>query len=137
MNTVRVFIVLATVCYGILSVSGCSSSVDPKEAAQSMLPENAVFYAASEGNVAMLQSLLAKDPTLKDAYGPNGIAPLHAAADAGQNAAVQYLLEQGADPLVEDEYGNKPVQAAFAKAHKDTAKILQSAMSAKDGGAAQ
>ena len=134
---IRVVMCLIMVGCAVLSFCGCSSEKGDAalmDSASSSNPESAIFIAASMGDVTKLKSLLEADPTLVDVYGPNGKSPLHDAAAAGQNAAVKYLLEKGADPLVADEDGNTAIGTALGNLHKDTAKIIEDAMTQKGGG---
>ena len=91
----------------------------------SLPPEEQIMQAAGKGDMTALESLLASDATLVDALGMNGMTPLHAAAATGQNAAVKYLLESGADPLAEDENSGTPLNAARVEGHADTAQIIE------------
>jgi ankyrin repeat protein len=61
--------------------------------------EGDVFSAAALGQVDELDELLTEDPSLVDAKvgDSTGWTPLHFAAARGQEAAVELLLEQGAD----------------------------------------
>lgn len=52
--------------------------------------------AATAGNVAQIESLLAADPALIHAANNDGFEPLHLAAFFGQAAAVKALLAHGA-----------------------------------------
>ena len=137
MNIIRVLVCLAFVSGLAVFFSGCGAKEDVAMDQGSSSSEQDIFIAASTGNVARLKTLLTADPTLIDAYGPNGKSPLHDAALAGQNAAVKYLLEQGADPMLADEDGNTAIGAALGNLHKDTAKIMQDAIAQKGGGSAQ
>lgn len=137
MKTTRVVMcVVMSTCLAVV-FAGCSGNVDiPRPDESSLSPEDLFFAAAANGDVGKLKSLLATDPTLIGAYGPEGTSPLHTAAFAGQNEAVQFLLEQGADPMLEDENGNTPLNVAVTEGHEDTAKIMTDAMEGAGGGAA-
>ena len=140
MNTIRLFMCLILVSFVAVAVSSCSSkSAEDVATAQgaSGKPEQEIFIAASTGDMAKLKSLISTDPTLIDAYGPNGKSPLHDAAAEGKNEAVKFLLEKGADPMVKDEDGNTAIDIALGNLHKDTAKLMQDAAASKGGGAAK
>lgn len=141
MSTLRIFAgVVGVVCFGVLLAacsSGGTSISSTSSGASSLSPEEDILRAAGAGDIPRLQALLAQDKTLVDAYGPNGMSPLQAAAAAGQNAAVSLLLENGADPMMADDDGNNPLNAAKAEGHPDTAKIITDAIAAKGGAAPQ
>ena len=120
----------------VFAVGGCSGKTAESNLAgpsrnANLSIEDQVFNAAAEGDVAKLKSLLDQDKTLVDAYGQNGISPLHSAAMNGQNGAVKLLLEYGADPMVENDDGNNAINSANVEGHPDTAKILVDAAGAK------
>src|SRR5450755_4025192 len=56
-----------------------------------------VFEAATLGDVARLNALLATDPTLAKAFSGDGFTALHLAAFFGQPAAVEALLHHAPD----------------------------------------
>ena len=53
-----------------------------------------------------------------------GATPLHCASQEGHCAAVETLLEGGADPLQPDKKGALPIHAAAQNNHNDSVKIL-------------
>jgi len=65
-----------------------------------------IHDAALKGDLAKVQELLAKDPSLLNAKGRNEKAPIHWAAQGGHAAVVKYLLSQGApidEPNIQKE----------------------------------
>ena len=61
--------------------------------------------AVRQGDVVTIRALLAEDPALASARSetdPRGTAPLHVAAEFGQSAAAQALLDCGASDSVFD-----------------------------------
>ncbi|RMZ86860.1 hypothetical protein DV736_g5911, partial [Chaetothyriales sp. CBS 134916] len=56
--------------------------------------------------------------------------PLHDAAASGNDPAVRYLLDQGANPLIRDTRGSLPSEVARNTQHETTAQLLESATSA-------
>ncbi|MBI5095757.1 MAG: ankyrin repeat domain-containing protein [Candidatus Hydrogenedentes bacterium] len=129
--------VLAIVILGFAGL-GCGGTEIPGVADDSNRSAADQFIdAAYRGDVAKMKTLLAQDATLVKAHGERGTTPLLEAARAGQNGAVQLLLEHGADPMARDEAGDTPGNAAMVERHPDTAKIIAEAMNAKRGAAAQ
>jgi len=57
----------------------------------------------------------------KDGYNNT---PLHEAAIWGREDLVQYLLEKGADPKVEDKYGRTPLYWAEKRGHKPIVELF-------------
>lgn len=114
-------------------LSGCSGTSAPADAAStvdvSSLPiEQQVIEAAITGNVDRLKALIASDATLVNLQDDDNRTPLHFAAAHGRNAAVKYLLENGADPLIEDSDGFCPQATAAQWGNLDTAKVIGEAV---------
>ncbi len=65
--------------------------------------------------VRLLELLLSDLGCDADVRNDHGVSPLHIAADLGHAAAVELLIEHGADPRAEDKMGDTPaVKAAMA-----------------------
>lgn len=71
-----------------------------------------VFDAAAVGRTRGLEELLDADPELAHARTGDGSTPLHLAARFDQSAAVEALLEHGADPAARDGEGRTPADVA-------------------------
>ena len=59
-----------------------------------------IFEAAAVGRADRVRELLASDPSLAEAWSPDGFQALHLAAFFGHADAAEALLEAGADPSV-------------------------------------
>ena len=60
-------------------------------------------------------------------YEPFGLGtPLHDAAASGNEPAVRYLIDQGANPLIRDTRGSLPSEVARNTRHETTAQLLES-----------
>lgn len=128
MKTVRILICFSVALACVTVINGCSGSAANRVDESTLTTQEQVFLAARSGDVAKLQSLLAAEPELVDVRASNGSTPLHAAASAGQDAAVQFLLDSGADPAAEDEMNVTPDNAAAVEGHTSTAELLRQAM---------
>lgn len=120
-------------CFSGLLAAGCSPSAKVEVDTSNYSADQNVFLAAATGDVATLKSLVAADPTIIDAIGPEGKSPLHEAAAAGQDEAVKFLMAKGADPRVTDEDGNDCLNYALREGHKGTAQLMKEALSGLGG----
>ena len=85
-----------------------------------------IFAAAAKGQTNELHSLVEKDPTLINAYSPEGFTPLGLAAFFGHAQAVEALLAAGADPNRTSSESMKmpPLGSAMAVQRNDIARTL-------------
>jgi ankyrin repeat protein len=85
-----------------------------------------IFAAAALGRVDVLGSELAAHPSRVNAHAYDGWTPLHLAAFFGQSAAVERLLDGGADLAATslNSLRNTPLHAAVAGGHVETAMRL-------------
>ena len=85
-----------------------------------------LFEAASVGQLATVQSILAAQPDLINAYAPDGFFPLALAAFFGHADIVKFLLDHGAD--VQQAATNaqrvNALHAASANRHLDICRML-------------
>jgi ankyrin repeat protein len=92
------------------------------------LGRNALWFAAAEGNLQILDLLLAGGAPVDST--PNQLSPLFAAVQAGHADAVERLLHKGLSPEVKNVAGDTPLIAAAALGDVLVVKTLV------DGGAA-
>jgi ankyrin repeat protein len=94
-----------------------AANADPYAKSSYVCAENALHWAAYQGNVAMAELLLAVGmdidvQTGAEAYYP-GYTPLHFAARFAQFPMVDYLIEHGAAVNRRDKQGETPLAVAF------------------------
>jgi ankyrin repeat protein len=79
-------------------------------------PQPDIFDAACLGDTARMEQLFAQDPSLLAAYSSDGWTPLHLAAAFGGAAAVQWLIDHGADVHARsrNSMANQPLHACVA-----------------------
>ncbi|KAI3871162.1 hypothetical protein MKW98_015062 [Papaver atlanticum] len=85
-----------------------------------------IHFAAGGGNVEVLKYLIKEiklDVNVKD---NSGVTPLSWAAIEGHYAAVEYLLEMGANPEMPDNSNCTPLHHSAMKGHKDVIPLLLS-----------
>jgi uncharacterized protein len=86
-----------------------------------------VFDAAAVGRTRGLEELLDADPSLAQAFAPDGFTALHLAAFFGQEDAAQALLERGADVAAvarNPDLQVTPLHSAAAGGHIAIVKLL-------------
>ena len=79
-----------------------------------------VFEAAATGHTARLRELVANDPSLVNAYSPDGFTPLGFAVFFSQPENVKALLDAGADVNLPSRESMKVTPLASAAAAKQT-----------------
>jgi ankyrin repeat protein len=79
-----------------------------------------VFEAAATGRVERLTALIEKDPSLVNAYAPDGFTPLGFAVFFAQREIVKALLNAGADVNLPSRESMKVTPLASAAAAKQT-----------------
>ncbi|HEY0076283.1 MAG TPA: ankyrin repeat domain-containing protein, partial [Abditibacteriaceae bacterium] len=75
-----------------------------------------LFAAAARNDVAELKKLLAEKPYLNFMRLPDGLTPLHVAAQWGARDAVDYLLKKGADINARDAMASTPLLRVLSPA---------------------
>ena len=72
-----------------------------------------IWVAASNGNVALVQSLLQHDPALINAQDDHGYSPLHAATAYAHHDLLEFLLQHpDINVNIQDEDGDAPLHLA-------------------------
>ncbi|HEY3614083.1 MAG TPA: ankyrin repeat domain-containing protein, partial [Gaiellales bacterium] len=91
-----------------------------------------LIWAGANGHVASIRRLveLGADPSLRATFGGpdhgQGVTALHIAAQSGKRAAVEALLDAGADPAIPDGiYGGPPAGWAEHGGHPAIAALLR------------
>ena len=81
------------------------------------LPELDIFDAASVGDTARIEQLLAFDPSLVASHSSDGWTPLHLAAAFADDATVRLLLSHGADTHARSHntLASQPLHACIAR----------------------
>ena len=82
-----------------------------------------LHYAATNGHLEIM-SVLLEESAYIDAASPNGTTPLMMAAQYGTPAAVQLLLEAGADPMLKNQQGLRALDFAQRADRRDSAEII-------------
>jgi hypothetical protein len=83
------------------------------------------YYAALSGFPSLLTHLALKDPEAVNATGGSFCTPLHAAAAKGNLAAVQVLIELGAETTTTNDRDQTPSQVALASGQYAVAQLLE------------
>jgi hypothetical protein len=112
------------------SSAAASASSYGGEMAAMREPDAAAQFrqAAKTGNVAQLKRWMSRDIDL-EARDADGRTALWWAARRGQTAAVQFLLQRGANPAAADSQGITPKKAAQVDSNHDTVEVLDRALS--------
>ena len=94
-----------------------------------------LHYAASKGHTAMMRLLIDNDAYI-DAESPNGTTPLMMAAYYASPIAVKLMLEEGADPNLQNQDGQTALDMALSKDKLLIAqyiRVFKEALEAKEG----
>ena len=93
-----------------------------------------LHYAASKGHTEMMRLLIDNDAYI-DSESPNGTTPLMMAAYYATPKAVKLMLEEGADPTLQNKDGQTALDMALSKDKKLSAqyiKVFLDALEAKE-----
>jgi len=87
-----------------------------------------IHYACSSynSNLDSVRILLdhSADASVQESSESGGMTPLHYAAEAGNTAICELLLERGGDPDQTDAYGRSPPQVALEQGHVAVAELF-------------
>jgi ankyrin repeat protein len=86
--------------------------------------ETNIFEATALGRIERVRELLKEDPTLVEAFSPEGFTALH--GNLNHTGIVDLLLENGANinAVSKNQFGATPLQSALAMGWLDSAKLL-------------
>ena len=91
---------------------------------QKGIGHTALHWAASSGQLEVVEWLLAGGFSPIDARNSGESTPLHSAAGGGALAVVERLLAAGADRKAVDEDGETPASLARTRGHAEIAALL-------------
>ena len=87
-------------------------------------PADSFYRAAVRGDLALVRTLLERDPDLVSSGQPGWRTPLIAAADRGRVEVVDFLLAHGAEVDAKMDDGSTALIAAAISGHKDVVALL-------------
>lgn len=110
-----------------VTLAGCMNRSLPPDPENSGGLLNDFAKAIRDSDEARVAELLAVEPLLLNEPHPTGSQyPLHVAAALGDGDMVRYLLEQGANPFVQNDEGEYPADLArSAGASEDVITLLE------------
>ncbi|MGB6064909.1 MAG: ankyrin repeat domain-containing protein [Desulfomonilaceae bacterium] len=109
----------------LLSKGADVNSADKAEGATALI----MIMRHKRASFIDIANVLVENGADVNAQGRDGYTALHAAAIAGNNVAVKFLLDHGADPYIEGMNGRIPYLVALSRGHRDTAELIQKWMS--------
>lgn len=97
---------------------------DVNAVAQNGTAVTPIHAAAANGNLLILQALLAKGADV-NAQQKDGFTPLHTAADSNDPAMAELFLKHGADRTLTADNGQTALDLAVEKGHEAVAAVLR------------
>lgn len=105
----------------IISFVCCSSYFNILET-----PEKEILWAAENGDIVKLESLINNDPSLIHITDKDGYTPLHRACYSNHIKIVEYLIEHGANISAKTQMQWEPLHSCCQWNHKECAlKLIQ------------
>lgn len=83
-----------------------------------------ILWAANEGKADLVESILMRDITTKDAVDDDGYTPLHRAAYSNHVDVAKILVQYGANVNARTEYEWTPLHSAVKWSNAETAAFL-------------
>lgn len=83
-----------------------------------------ILWAASEGKADLVESILMRDITTKDAVDEDGYTPLHRAAYSNHTDIAKLLIQYGANVNARTEYEWTPLHSAVKWSNAECAALL-------------
>lgn len=123
-------VALIFVALALCMVSSCSSEtvIQTPMDESTLSPQELVFQYVSMGEASKLDSLLKSNPDLVNIYDDTYYnTPLHVAAINDNWKIVDILLENGANPNIENIDGKIPAESALQEAHVKMSTYLKDA----------
>jgi ankyrin repeat protein len=106
---------------------GCAATPDPKSPETAASASEALFAAASSGDVAAVRRALARRAPVTARRPEGGVTPLHLAAEGGHDRAARRLISAGAQVNARDDRGRTPLHAAVVAGHEVTERLIGNA----------
>lgn len=107
-----------------LVLSGCSAKTPRVVRTVQDMKAQPIEKAVREGDCAVIQQLLAKEPSLVKVKDSAGYTPLHWAAIDGRKDVVALLVAKGADVNARNPQGATPLHMACGSGRKEAAAEL-------------
>ncbi|EKX73782.1 ankyrin repeat domain containing protein [Theileria equi strain WA] len=104
--------------FGVLSQVNLLDNLDKN------FPHNEFFSQVTSGNLEAIKEILKDDPNMVNVTTPEGLTPLHLAADRGFDHIVKLLIKYGADINAVDDNGDTALHVAIESEQQEIIKIL-------------
>lgn len=130
MNCLRTWLAPSAAALLLVSFAACSNDArwegDAHIDETKLGPHELVFRYVNMGETSKLERLLKTNPDLANIYEDTYYnTPLHVAAIIGNRRVADVLLQNGANPNIENMNGEIPAESALQEAHVDLYKYLR------------